>query len=189
MEYLQFIEDIHADPIFVLPIGLSASDKLPIDQIDPLIQDALDAIEFATGPATSKWGSLRAKYGHPDPFTMHYIAIGNERCYNDDHLIYPPYYNKFAKAIRAQYPNLKLINNCADPSDRNKCSPVDLFDFHVYESPDWFIKNVNFFDHQDRNGPKVFVSEYAVANNDVRPGDLLAAVAEACWMIGMIRNG
>jgi len=125
---------------------------------------------------------VRSKFGHPAPFNLTYMALGNEDCGKFN--IYNANYDAFARAIRAKYPTIKLIANC-DIS--RSVQNVDLFDYHVYNTPDWFTHNTNAFDNQNRQGPKVFVSEYAVTQQ-CGNGNLRAAIAEAAWMTGLVRN-
>eukprot|EP01121_Diplochlamys_sp_Union-15-3_P009544 TRINITY_DN25_c0_g1_i1.p1 TRINITY_DN25_c0_g1~~TRINITY_DN25_c0_g1_i1.p1 ORF type:complete len:787 (-),score=132.01 TRINITY_DN25_c0_g1_i1:79-2439(-) len=180
-EYLVMCEQLGAAPLFVSNIGLSTSNQIPVNQLEPWIQDALDAIEFANGGTNTVWGSMRAKLGHPAPFNMTYMALGNENCGTST---YVQHYTIFANRIKAQYPYMQLVANC----DISKQAPhVDLFDYHVYSSPQWFIDNRDTFDRQDRKGPQVFVSEYAVTNG-AGQGNLIAAVSEAAFMTGLIKN-
>ncbi|KAL2320582.1 hypothetical protein Fmac_029551 [Flemingia macrophylla] len=148
------------------------------------LQDALDGIEFARGSPRSRWGSVRAAMGHPKPFDLKYVAVGNEDCglFN-----YEGNYLKFHDAIRYAYPDIKIISNC-DASTKPLNQPADLFDFHIYtNSNDMFSKSTQ-FDHTSRSGPKAFVSEYAVWREDAGNGSLLAAVAEAAFLIGLEKN-
>jgi len=173
-------------PFGFVSVGIFLGDSaIPLSKIEPWIQDALDSLEYITGPATSKWGSVRAASGHPDPFDLKIVALGNENgCSFDKNHIYVEYYNTFAPRIRAAYPNIRFIANC-DISATAKY--VDIFDYHVYSSTQWFLQNVGLFDKQDRKGPSVFVSEYAVTQ-DCGNGNLQAAVAEAAFMTGLVRN-
>ncbi|KAL9331413.1 hypothetical protein ACSQ67_001023 [Phaseolus vulgaris] len=148
------------------------------------LQDALDGIEFARGSPESKWGSVRARLGHPKPFDLRYVAIGNEDCGFSN---YQGNYLKFYDAIKIAYPDMKMISNC-DASSTKLNHPADLFDFHIYtNSTDLFSKSTQ-FDHTSRSGPKAFVSEYAVWRQDAGNGSLLAALAEAAFLIGLEKN-
>ncbi|RDX76522.1 Alpha-L-arabinofuranosidase 1, partial [Mucuna pruriens] len=136
------------------------------------------------GSPRSKWGSIRAALGHPKPFDLRYVAVGNEDC---GHVNYRGNYLKFHDAIRFSYPDIKIISNC-DASSSPLNHPADLFDFHIYtDSNDMFSKSTK-FDLTPRSGPKAFVSEYAVWRTDAANGSLLAAVAEAAFLIGLEKN-
>jgi alpha-L-arabinofuranosidase len=179
-------EDLASAPVYVTNIGIAHHDYVPMAQLSPWIQDALDAIEFAIGSANSTWGSIRAKfYNHPEPFPLEIVALGNEDCGLFGGTTYQDHYEAFANAIRSRYPQIKFIANC----DLGSSYPnVDFFDYHVYQSPQWFYDNVHAFDKQPRNGPQVFVSEYAVVNDCGPVGNLRGALAEAAFMTGLIRN-
>ena len=148
------------------------------------LKEALDGIEFARGPLTSKWGKIRASLGHPEPFDLRYVAIGNEDCgmYN-----YLGNYLKFYDAIKHHYPDIKIISNCdatASPLDH----PADIFDFHVYTSSRDIFSMYNKFDSLNRTGPKAFVSEYAVWQQDAGFGTLLSALGEAAFLMGLEKD-
>jgi len=120
------------------------------------------------------------------PFNMKFLALGNENgCSFDTFKIYNSYYAIFAKEVKAKYPGIELIANC-DISG-SVSAPVDSFDYHVYQNPQWFLTNTGIFDKQNRKGSKIFVSEYAVTS-DCGNGNLRAALAEAAWVTGLIRN-
>jgi len=183
-EYLQMCEDLGAEPLFCINDGMTLHDSVPLDQMGPWVQDALDAIEYANGPTNSTWGSLRAKAGHPAPFGLKYMEIGNE---NGG----PDYYQRWpllANAIREKYPYMQLVVN----SDlRGRPYPTDpkpdIVDEHYYESPESFMWRASQYDHYDRHGPKIFVGEYAVTEKAGK-GNLQAALGEAAFMTGMERN-
>jgi alpha-L-arabinofuranosidase len=182
-EYLQLCEDIGAEPLFVINCGMSHSkDPVPMDKMDEYVQDALDAIEYANGPADSKWGSLRAKAGHPEPFHLRLMEIGNE----NGGPIYNERYALFYDAIKKKYPEIKLVVPLWQGMPRNR--PIDLLDEHYYDSPEYFFAHTHQYDSYDRNKYKVYVGEYAVTSGCGR-GNLIAAVAEAAFMTGMERNG
>ncbi|CAN1256413.1 Alpha-L-arabinofuranosidase 2 [Linum perenne] len=148
--------------------------------------EALDGIEFAVGPANSTWGSVRAKMGHPKPFDLRYVAVGNEDCFL-------PYYRgnylMFFYAIRKAYPNIKIISNCdyIDPVV-NKLDPADYYDFHIYTNASDIFNQRHKFDTVPRKGPKAFVSEYAVWKEDGGSGTLKAALGEAGFLLGLEKN-
>jgi alpha-L-arabinofuranosidase len=181
-EYLQLAEDLGAEPLFCINAGMSHKEVVPMDQMGQWVQDALDAVEYANGPVASVWGSLRAKNGHPEPFNLKYIEIGNE----NGQAPYAERWQFIANAIHAKYPDIKLIANewvGSHPQD-----PVpEIIDEHYYNNPDWFIWNTNKYDSYDRKGPKIFIGEYAVTSNTGK-GNLRGAIGEAAWMTGMERN-
>ncbi len=181
-EYLQLCEDTGAAPLLVVNCGMSHKENEPLASMKVWVQDALDALEYANGPATSKWGGLRAKNGHPKPFNIRLLEIGNENggpAYNDRYaLLYD--------AVRARYPGVKIVANVWGGTPKSR--PFDLIDEHYYNSPDWFLANANRYDAYKRTGPKVYVGEYAVTSPDVGLGNLRGALAEAAFMMGMERN-
>ena len=186
-EYLQWCEDLKATPLFVVNCGMAHHEFVPVDQLQPWVQDALDAIEYANGPATSKWGAVRAKNGHPAPFKLKYIEIGNENGlfgsnFGGSREQYTPRYKVFFDAIKAKYPDIVTVANTRVPYT------MELVDDHYYNSPGWFWANIGIYDKYDRAGPKIYVGEYAVTS-DCGNGNLKAALAEAAWMTGLERNG
>ena len=198
-EMLQLAEDLGAEPLFVVNVGIGHGWLQPYNQIEEYIQEALDAIEYANGDAkTTKWGAERAKNGHPEPFGLRLLEVGNENAnfYFDnnrdqsDH--YFERYFQFYKAIKAKYPDVQIIGNVEswgtdEPSWRSQ-HPVDILDEHYYRSPSWFEKNFNKYDSYDRNGPKIYVGEYAVTQGFGVNGHLTAALGEAIYMQGLERN-
>lgn len=197
-EMLQLSEDIGAVPLFVVNVGLGHGWDQDINDLDEFIQEALDAIEYANGATTTTWGAKRAANGHPEPFGLKYIEIGNEN-YNytmwdnrDQSYQYPERYYKFYQAIKAKYPDIVCIGNVEawgtdNPSWRNSY-PVDVLDEHYYRNPAWFVDNYEKYDTYDRNGPKIYPGEYAVTSNFGTTGNLAAALGEAVYMQGMERN-
>jgi alpha-L-arabinofuranosidase len=181
-EYLQLAEDLGAEPLYCINVGMSHREVVPLDQMGQWIQDALDAIEYANGPETSVWGSIRAKNGHPKPFNLKYIEIGNE----NGSAPYNERWPLFVKAILAKYPYMKLIANEWAGGHPNDPTP-EIIDEHYYNNPDWFIGNSNKYDSYDRNGSKIFIGEYAVTSGTGN-GNLRGAIGEAAWMTGMERN-
>jgi len=200
-EYFLLAEDIGAEPLPVLSCGMACqfntAEVVPLNQLDPYIQDALDLIEFANGPVSSEWGKKRAEMGHPEPFHMKMIGIGNEQWGPQ----YFERYRLFEKAVLAKYPDMKIILGAGPSSDG------DLFDFawnelhkikpqivdeHYYKDPQWFLKNVNRYDHYDRNGHKIFAGEYAAQSDYVcspnNKNNWECALAEAAFMTGLERN-
>ncbi len=181
-EYLQLSEDLGAEPLFCINAGISHKELTPLDQMGQWVQDALDAIEYANAPEDSFWGQLRAKNGHPKPFNLKLMEIGNE----NGQTPYAERWALFVKAIRAKHPDVKLIANEWAGSHPQEPAP-EIVDEHYYNNPDWFIWNANKYDSYDRKGPKVFIGEYAVTEN-TGEGNLRGAIGEAAWMTGMERN-
>lgn len=197
-EYFQLSEDLGAEPLPVLSCGLScqyeSNEIVPIAELDPYVQDALDLIEFANGPVTSKWGKVRADMGHPAPFNLKMIAIGNEQWGE----VYPERLEVFMKAIRAKYPTIQIIGSAGPNADGDKFDYLwpemkrlgaDLVDEHYYMAPDWFFANAARYDKYDRKGPKVFAGEYASHDHPTgKANNFLAALSEAAFMTGLERN-
>ncbi len=180
-EYLQLCEDLRAAPMFVVNCGMSHREVVPMDKMDEFVQDALDAIEYANGPVTSKWGAVRAANGHPKPFNLKYLEIGNE----NGGPAYEERYGLIFKAVKAKYPEIQTIACLWGGSPRN--TPIEILDEHYYNNPEFFIQNADRYDRYDRKGPKIYVGEYAVTLG-VGNGNLRGAVAEAAFMTGMERN-
>lgn len=200
-EYFLLAEKIGASPLPVLSCGLACQfqnkDNDPnahvaLSDLQPYIDDALDLIEFANGSVYTKWGKVRAEMGHPKPFDLKEIGIGNEQWGP----LYPERLEKFVKAIRAKYPDIKICGSSGPSSsgkdfdygwEQMRKIGVDLVDEHYYMSPDWFLKNADRYDNYSRKGPKVFAGEYAAhARHD--PNSWEAALSEAAFMTGLERN-
>lgn len=191
-EYFQFSEDIGAEALPVVSVGVNGCNEdrpLAEDQLGEWVQDTLDLIEFANGPATSTWGKVRAEMGHPKPFGLEYVGLGNEEIYPEFYRNYP----HFARAIEAAYPDIKIITNTGQTSqgaifDKGwefaREQNADLVDEHYYNNPEWFLANDDRYDGYDRSGPQVFVGEYASRGNA-----FYNALAEASFMTGLERNG
>ncbi|XP_004489629.1 alpha-L-arabinofuranosidase 1-like isoform X2 [Cicer arietinum] len=188
-EGLQLAEDLNALPIWVFNNGFSIYEQVNISAISPFVQEVLDGIEFARGSPTSKWGSIRASMGHPKPFDLRYVAVGNEECDTQQNkFIYEGNYPKFYDAIKRAYPDIQIITNC-DASKEPLNHPADLYDYHQYpKSSNYMFNLAQVFDHASRIGPKAFVSEYAMTGKESGRGNLLAAVAEAGFLIGLEKN-
>lgn len=186
-EYLQFCEDIKAEPLFVINCGMSHEEQVKSNRkkpvpLDPVyVQDALDALEYANGPVDSRWGSLRAKAGHPAPFNLKYVEVGNE----NGGPLYHQRYEVFHDAIKARYPDVKLVACLWHGVPKGR--PLDIIDEHYYVTPDKFIAMANQYDSYDRKGPRIYVGEYAVTKPNPT-GTLRGAVGEAAYMTGMERN-
>ncbi len=194
-EYLQLAEDIGAQPLYVVNVGLWHGGMTPYDSIQPWIDETMAALEYANGPVTSKYGALRAKNGHPAPYNIEYLEIGNENNQPDPALQSDHYYDRFKQfkeAVLAKYPNMHLIGNVQawgndDPKWETDES-VELVDEHYYRNPAWFANNFHKYDSYDRKGPKVYVGEYAVTQGFGNHGSLDAALGEAVYMMGMENN-
>ena len=200
-EYFLLSEKLGAEPLPVLSCGIACqyqnSDKdskahvAPKD-LQPYIDDALDLIEFANGPVTSKWGKVRAEMGHPAPFNLKQIGIGNEQW----EPLYAERLAPFVKAIRAKYPKMKICGSSGPSADGDRFDQgwakmkelkVDLVDEHYYKDPEWFLKSAARYDNYDRKGPKVFAGEYP-CHNKARRNNWQAALSEAAFMTGLERN-
>jgi alpha-L-arabinofuranosidase len=181
-EYLQLAEDLGATPLFDVNVGMSHKEVIPMDRMNEWVQDALDAIEYANGPTNSLWGGMRARNGHPAPFNLVYLEVGNE----NGGAPYRERWPLFVNAIHAKYPEIKFIaNNWA--GGYPKTPKADVEDEHFYDSPEFFMRHATHFDKYDRNEPKVFVGEYAVTKN-CGLGNLRGAIGEAAFMTGLERN-
>jgi alpha-L-arabinofuranosidase len=181
-EYLRFAEDLGAEPLFDVNCGMSHKEVVPMSSMDQWVQDALDAIEYANGPATSHWGELRAKAGHPAPFNLKYMEIGNE----NGGAAYRERWPLFVEAIKSKYPYMQLVANHWQGGYPREPRP-DIVDEHFYNTPEWFMAHSTHFDKYDRNGPKIFVGEYAVTRS-TGLGNLRGAIGEAAFMTGLERN-
>lgn len=200
-EYFQLCEDIGAEPMPILNCGMAcqfnSGELCPMDQLDTYIQDALDLIEFANGPVTSPWGAKRAAMGHPEPFNMKMLGIGNEQ-WNE------PYFERYARfqqVLKARHPEIALIAAAGpEPADERfklawaKLAPMkpDIMDEHCYARPEWFFNNAGRYDKYDRNGPKVFMGEYAAQSDKTvsvkNRNNFETALSEAAFMTGLERN-
>ncbi|HLP16226.1 MAG TPA: alpha-L-arabinofuranosidase C-terminal domain-containing protein, partial [Bacteroidota bacterium] len=202
-EYFQFCEDIGAKPLPVLPaavccqnsggtwrIGGTGQQALPMSQMNKYIQDVLDLIEWANGPATSTWGKKRAEAGHPAPFKLEYLGIGNED------KITPEFTERFTKiyqAVRAKHPEISIIGTAGpfhsgEDFDKgwalSRELHIPVMDEHYYVQPEWFIANQHRYDSYKRNESHVYLGEYASWGNKMRN-----AIAEAIYMTSLERNG
>jgi alpha-N-arabinofuranosidase len=200
-EYFQLAEDIGAEPLPILNCGMAcqfnSGELAPLDGLDQYIQDALDLVEFANGPVTSTWGKRRADLGHPAPFGMKLLGVGNEQWGPE----YTPRFVAFKKALKAKYPDVQLVAS-ADPfTDRPEFKQqwaelreagADIVDEHFYRPPTWFFEHAAQYDEYPRTGPKVFVGEYAAHVAPVGSGESRnvwqAGLAEAAFLTGLERN-
>ncbi len=200
-EYFQLAEDIGASPLPILNCGMAcqfnSAEVVPVGDIDPYVQDALDLIEFANGDATTRWGKVRAEMGHPASFNLKMMGVGNENWG-------PQYLERlkiFTKSIKSKYPDFKLVNSSgiAPTGDMfdylNKelrANKADIIDEHYYQKPEWFLGNATRYDSYPRNGSKVFAGEYAAQSDHTVSVDNKnngeTAIAEAAFMTGLERN-
>ncbi|WP_225871025.1 alpha-L-arabinofuranosidase C-terminal domain-containing protein [Pedobacter frigiditerrae] len=200
-EYFQLAEDIGSDALPILNCGMACQyntgEVAALDELDPYVQDALDLIEFANGDINTKWGKKRAELGHPKPFNLKMMGIGNENWG-------PQYLERlaiFTKAIKAKYPEIKLINSSGTGPDGDRfellntalrTANADFIDEHYYKPADWFLKNAGRYDSYPRNESKVFVGEYAVHADSKIIGsnrnNWESALAAAALMTGLERN-
>ena len=208
-EFFQLCEDIKAEPLPVLSVGLACQFQTgegahaKMDELQPFIDDCLDLIEFANGPADSKWGKIRAEMGHPEPFNMKYIGIGNEQWDT-------PYFDRlkpFVKAVREKYPNIKIVGTSGPDSEGKmfdkgwvamKEQKADLVDEHFYRPEAWFLGTGDRskwpncgalrYDSYDRKGPKVFAGEYACHGKGKKWNHYETSLYEAAFMTGIERN-
>ena len=199
-ELFLLAEDMGAEPLPVLNCGLSCQYQnddpkahVSVDQLDSYIQDALDLIEFANGDTNTKWGKLRADMGHPAPFNLKFIGIGNEQWGPE----YPERLKLFVEAIRKAYPDMKIIGSSGPQSEGEdfdylwpemKKLKVDLVDEHFYRPESWFLKSGNRYDNYDRKGPKVFAGEYACHGDGKKWNHFHASLLEAAFLTGVERN-
>ena len=200
-EFFQLAEDIGAEPLPVLNVGMACqfqnwnreSAHVPVDQLQPYIQDCLDLIEFANGPATSQWGKVRAEMGHAAPFNLKFIAVGNEQW--DD--MYYKRLEPFVKAIREKYPDIKIVGTSGPDSEGEmfdkgwkamKKQKADLVDEHFYRNEEWFLSHGLRYESYDRKGPKVFAGEYACHGKGKKWNHYEASILEAALMTDFERN-
>lgn len=200
-EYFQLSEDIGASPLPILSCGMACQfntgELVPMDQLDPYVQDAIDLIEFANGGIDTPWGKVRANMGHPKPFNLKFIGVGNEQWGTD----YIERYKVFEKAIKSKHPEITIVSGSGPfpvgdyfeyaQSELKKLN-ADIVDEHYYKDPKWFRDNVTRYDNYDRKGPKIFAGEYAAQSVAIASPDNKnsweCAFSEAAFMTGMERN-
>ena len=200
-EFFQLCEDLGCEPLPIINCGMAcqfnSGELCPLEQLQPFIQDALDLVEFATGPAESQWGAQRAAMGHPAPFHLKMMGIGNEQWGPQ----FIERYARFARVLKEKYPELMLVSDAGPSPDNSRFKYLwtqlrglhaDIVDEHCYANPSWFFENTRRYDNYDRNGPKVFMGEYAAQSVEtVSPKNrntLECALAEAAYMTGLERN-
>ena len=199
-EFFQLSEEIGAEPLPVLSCGLACQFQnpnmdahVPLCDLDSYIQDALDLIEFANGAVDTPWGKVRANMGHPAPFNLKFIGIGNEQWGKE----YPEHLEPFVKAIRKKYPDIKIVGSSGPDSEGEqfdylwpemKRLKADLVDEHFYRPEAWFLSQGARYDNYDRKGPKVFAGEYACHGKGKKWNHFHASLLEAAFMTGLERN-
>ena len=199
-EFFQLSEEIGAEPLPVLSCGLACQFQnpnmdahVPLCDLDSYIQDALDLIEFANGAVDTPWGKVRADMGHPAPFNLKFIGIGNEQWGKE----YPEHLEPFVKAIRKKYPDIKIVGSSGPNSEGEqfdylwpemKRLKADLVDEHFYRPEAWFLSQGTRYDNYDRKGPKVFAGEYACHGKGKKWNHFHASLLEAAFMTGLERN-
>ncbi len=185
LEFLEWCEDLHMEPVLAVYAGYSLKGQHiePGAALQPFVQSALDEVEYVTGDASTTWGARRARDGHPAPFPLHSIEIGNEDNF-DKSGSYDARFAQFARALRSRYPRYKLI--ATTPIKGDDAQP-DIIDDHYYRSPAEMFRLVHHYDSQPRSGPKVFVGEWATRSGTPTPnfGD---ALGDAAWMTSLERN-
>jgi alpha-N-arabinofuranosidase len=183
LEFLEWCEDLKIEPVLAVYAGYSMMQEHvdPGPALEPYVQDALDEIEYATGGADTKWGAERAKEGHAAPFPLHYVEIGNEDWF-DRSGSYDGRYAQYYKAIKQRYPDLQLIATAPIKSVK-----PDVLDEHFYMAAKQSFADANHYDKVDRQGPKIFVGEWATREGEPTP-NLQAALGDAAWMTGLERN-
>jgi alpha-N-arabinofuranosidase len=188
LEFLQWCEDLKMQPVLAVYAGYSLQQQSvkPGPDLEPYVQDALDEIEYVTGDASTKWGAERVKDGHPAPFALTYVEIGNEDWF-DQSKSYDGRYTQFYKAIKAKYPALQLISTANERGNEVKSVKPDMIDDHYYKRAEQFFDDAHHYDRADRNGPKIFVGEWATREGTPTP-NMGAALGDAAWMTGMERN-
>jgi len=184
LEFLEWCEDLKIEPVLAVYAGYSMAQEHvePGPDLDPYIQDALEEIEYVMGDSSTKWGAERAKDGHPSPFPLHYVEIGNEDWF-DRSGSYDGRFAQYFKAFKQRYPELQLI-----ATTQVKSVKPDVLDEHFYMSVEKSFSDAGHYDHADRSGPKIFVGEWATREGEPTP-NLEAALGDAAWMTGMERNG
>jgi alpha-N-arabinofuranosidase len=186
LEFLEWTEDLHVEPVLAVYAGYALKHDYikPGKDLEPYVHAALDEVEYATGDVSTKWGAERAKDGHPAPFPLHYIEIGNEDQF-DKSGSYDARFAQFAQALRGKYPQYKLIATTKTHED--KAAEPDVLDDHYYLSPAQMFDKVHFYDNAPRDGMKIFVGEWATRSGTPTPnfGD---ALGDAAWMTGLERN-
>ena len=200
-EYFQLSEDLGAEPLPILSCGMACQfntgELVPLDELDPYVQDALDLIEFANGSTDSEWGKIRAEMGHPEPFNLKYVGVGNEQWG-------PDYFDRlkiFTESIKAKYPEIIIVSGTGPFPDGEhfdyaekelKKMDAEIVDEHYYRPPGWFLENADRYDAYDRDSYKIFAGEYAAQSVAIASPDnknnWQCAMSEAAYLTGLERN-
>jgi alpha-N-arabinofuranosidase len=192
LEFLNWCEDLDMEPIVGVYAGLHLDQgrtTITGDALAPFVQEALEEIEYITGPPSSTWGSLRARHGHPAPFKLRYVEIGNEDFLNNGMQNYAGRFAMFYDAIKAKYPNLQVISSLRSRDKYDHTRRPDLLDDHFYISIPTALAQAHYYDNYDRAAPKIFVGEWATNNPRGGPtGHMAFALADAAWLTGLERN-
>ena len=199
-EFFQLCEDFGCEPLPVVSCGLACQFQnddpaahVPVDELGPYIQDAIDLVEFANGDVNTTWGRVRAEMGHPEPFNMKLLAVGNEQWGEE----YPEHLKPFVEALRKACPEIKIVGTSGPNSEGEqfdylwpemKKLGVDLVDEHFYRPEKWFLAQGARYDNYDRKGPKVFAGEYACHGDGKKWNHFNASLLEAAFMTGLERN-
>ncbi len=187
LEFLEWCQDLHMQPLLAVYDGyaLDGMHIWPGPQLEPYVKDALEEIQYVTGAVTTKWGAVRARDGHPAPFPLHYVEIGNEDFFDrsGSYSGSNGRFAQFARAIRKAYPQLQIVATMPVKGDVQP----NLIDEHFYKTPQQFLHDANYFNHMSRTGPKIIVGEWATLQGTPTP-DFGAALADAAWMTGLERN-
>ena len=183
LEFLEWCEDLHMQPLLGVYAGYSLGGQVvkPGPDLDPYVQEGLEEIEYVTGGTDTKWGAVRARDGHPAPFTLRYVEVGNEDNF-DRAKTYDGRYAQFYKAIKAKYPNLQVIATMPV-----KGMTPDVVDDHYYKREQGMFDEARHYDNTDRNGPKIFVGEWATREGTPTP-NFGAALGDAAFLTGLERN-
>ena len=200
-EYFLLAEDIGAEPLPIINCGMACqyntAELAALENLDPYIRDALDLIEFANGAVTTQWGKLRASMGHPEPFNLKMMGVGNEQWGPQ----YIERFKRFNTVLKEKHPEIKLITSAGPAPEGDKFTYLwdelvklnaDFVDEHYYQSPSWFLKNASRYDAYPKKGPKVFAGEYAAHSkgqaDPASRNNWESAIAEAAFMTGLERN-
>jgi len=186
LEFLEWCEDLKIEPVLAVYAGyaLKGDHIAPGKDLEPFVQSALDEVEYVTGDASTRWGAERVKDGHPAPFPLHYIEIGNEDFF-DKSGSYDARFAQFALALRKKYPQYKLIATA--PVKEAAGAEPDVQDDHYYKPPAEMMDFVHHYDNAPRTGPKIFVGEWASMSGVPTP-NFGSALGDAAWMTSMERN-
>lgn len=192
LEFLYWCDDLNMEPIVGVYAGLhldQGKTTITGDALKPYVQEALEEIEYITGAPSTKWGAVRARHGHPAPFKLRYVEIGNEDWLNNGLQNYASRFAMFYDAIKAAYPNLQVISSLRSRDKYDHTRTPDLLDDHFYVSIPTALSQAHYYDNYDRAGTKIFVGEWATNNPRGGPtGHMAFALGDAAWLTGLERN-